>query len=113
MPRSHRRHRAAPGPHIDGLSARTRSEICHLEDTRNYLSPGCVILALGRWREYVRRPERELWREHTEGDVYGGYDGDPYEARALPDTVMRALSTPSARELRRLLARSDAVWDRR
>jgi hypothetical protein len=37
--------------------------------------------------------------------------GNPLEARALLDTVMQAVSPRSARELRRIVSRSDTVWN--
>jgi len=106
------RHRAQEtGPVIDGLSARAMSEIRHLEHTRNYLQPGDVRAAVRLWKDYVHRPERELWREHEWGNPYDECCGDPREARALLDTVLRAMSPRTARELRQIINRYDAVWN--
>ncbi|MFJ2831552.1 hypothetical protein ACIPC1_29000 [Streptomyces sp. NPDC087263] len=99
-------------PVIDGLSARALSEIFRLERTRNYLQPGDVRTALRLWKDYVRRPERQLWHDHEWGNVHWYCCGNPLEARALLDTVMRAMSSRSARELRQIISRSDAVWNR-
>ncbi|MGQ4335849.1 hypothetical protein [Streptomyces hayashii] len=99
-------------PVLDGLSARALSELHRLERTRNYLTPGDVGAAVRLWKDYVHRPERELWHDYEWGSVYADCCGDPLEARALLDTVMRALTPRSARELRRLVARSDDVWNR-
>ncbi|NBE50679.1 hypothetical protein [Streptomyces boluensis] len=110
---SRRPARDAPAqPVIDGLSARAMSEIVHLERTRNYLQSGDVRRALRLWKEYVRRPERELWHDDEFGNVYWYCCGDPFEARALLDTVTQAMSPRSAAELRRVVGRSDAVWNR-
>ncbi|MET7700875.1 hypothetical protein [Streptomyces sp. NPDC005485] len=99
-------------PAINGLSARALSEITQLERTRNYLQPGDVGAALRLWKDYVHRPERELWRDYEGGYPYSDCCGDPLEARALLDTVTRAMSPRSARELRRTIDRSDVVWNR-
>ncbi|WP_395575733.1 hypothetical protein [Streptomyces sp. BK79] len=99
-------------PVVDGLSSRALSEITRLEHTRNYLRPGDVSAALGLWRKYVHQPERDLWHDYEWGNVHWYCCGDPLKARALLDTVMRALSPRSARELRMIVNRSDAVWDR-
>lgn len=108
------RHRSRDAkPVIDGLSARAQSEISHLERARSGLNPGDVRTALRLWKDYVHRPERLLWDDHDYGDLHWDCCGDPFEARALLDTVTRALSPRSARELRRIIARSDAVWNRR
>ncbi|MDL4775816.1 MULTISPECIES: hypothetical protein [Thermomonosporaceae] len=106
-------HRARDaGPVIDGLSSRALSEIQHLEHTRNYLEPGDVSAAVRLWKDYVHRSERRLWDDYEWGDVHWYCCGDPLEARALLDIVMRAVSPRSARELRRIISRSDTVWDR-
>ncbi|WP_329416384.1 hypothetical protein OG802_32615 [Streptomyces sp. NBC_00704] len=122
MPRNRPRRAAAGASHhrassaqpvIDGLSSRALSEVHRLERTRNYLSPGDVAMALRQWKDYVRRPERELWQDfEADGGLYWDCCGDPLEARALLDTVTQALSPRTARELRRLIARSDALWNR-
>ncbi|MER6788993.1 hypothetical protein ABT330_30970 [Streptomyces sp. NPDC000658] len=120
MPRSRPRRVAAGTSHhrtsvaqpvIDGLSSRALAELRRLERTRNYLSPGGVAEAVRLWQDYVHRPERELWQDYERGYAYGDCCGDPLEARALLDTVTRALSPRTARELRRLIARSDALWN--
>jgi hypothetical protein len=98
-------------PVIDGLSLRALSEILLLERTRNYLQPGDVSAAVGLWKDYVHRPERDLWHDYEWGDEYWFCCGDPLEARALLDTVIQAISPRSARELRKIVSRSDAVWN--
>jgi hypothetical protein len=97
---------------IDGLSPRTLSEIDRLERSRNYLQPGDVSAAVRLWMDYVHRPERELWHDYEWGNVHWYCCGDPLEARALLDTVVQALSPRSARQLRQIISRSDAVWNR-
>lgn len=88
-------------------------EIRRLERTRNYLRPGDVGAALRLWRDYVHRPERELWRDYECGNPYWYCcEPNPLEARALLDTVIRATSPRNARELRRIVGRFDAVWIR-
>ncbi|MEU2728779.1 hypothetical protein ACIPEL_25320 [Streptomyces griseoviridis] len=96
---------------IDGLSSRALSEIIRLEHTRNYLWPGDVSAAVGLWKDYVHQPARTLWHDYEWGNPHGYCCGDPLEARALLDTVMRALSPRSARELRTVVKRSDAFWN--
>ena len=98
-------------PVIDGLSSRARSEIIRLERTRDHLQPGDVSAAVGLWKNYVHQPERALWQDDEWGNVHWYCCGDPLEARALLDTVMQAVSPRSARELRRIVSRSDAVWN--
>ncbi|GLP65105.1 hypothetical protein TUSST3_17250 [Streptomyces sp. TUS-ST3] len=98
-------------PVIDGLSARALSEIVRLERTRNYLGPGDVGTALRLWREYVHLPERRLWLDFEQGDTHWDCCGDPFEARALLDAAMRAMSPGNARELRRKVSRLDAFVD--
>ncbi|WP_328694661.1 hypothetical protein [Streptomyces sp. NBC_00342] len=112
------RGRAAAGDHrttgarpvIDGLSSRALSEIIELERTRNYLLPGDVSTAVALWKDYVHQPERALWHDYEWGNVHRYCCGDPLEARVLLDTVMQALSPRGARELRKVVNRSDAVW---
>lgn len=74
-------------PVIDGLSSRALCEIIRLERSRNYLQPGDISTAVGLWRDYVHQSER-----------------------ALLDTAMQALSPRSARELRKIVSRADALW---
>ncbi|WP_369182708.1 hypothetical protein [Streptomyces sp. Y1] len=107
LPR-HRTHGAQPV--IDGVSARTLSAIAHLERTRTHLQPGAVARALRLWQEYVHRPERDLWDDYEHGSAECHCCGDPLEARALLDTVHSALPPRAARELRRIIDRSDALW---
>ncbi|MFJ4910751.1 hypothetical protein ACIQCR_35060, partial [Streptomyces sp. NPDC093249] len=95
----------------DGLSSHALSEITRLEDTRNYLQPGDVSKAVSLWKNYVHQPERELWHDYEWGNVHWYCCGNPLEARALLDTVMQAMSPRSARELRKVVSRSDAVWN--
>ncbi|WP_234333709.1 hypothetical protein [Streptomyces viridochromogenes] len=108
-PASHRTTGARPV--IDGLSSRALSEIIRLEHTRNYLQPGDVSAAVGLWKDYVHQPERDLWHDYEWGNVHWYCCGNPLEARALLDTVMQAMSPRSARELRKIVSRSDAVWN--
>lgn len=104
------RHRTPDAkPVIDGLSSRALSEISRLERTRNYLQPGDVNAAVGLWRNYVHRPERQLWHDDEWGNVHRYCCDNPLEARALLDTVVQAMSHRNARELRRIITRFDAV----
>ncbi|MEU4270911.1 hypothetical protein [Streptomyces sp. NPDC026092] len=64
-------------------------------------------MALHLWKDYARRPARELWQDDERGDAHGYCCGDPLEARALLDTVIGALSPRSARELREIVSRFD------
>ncbi|MET7987701.1 hypothetical protein [Streptomyces sp. NPDC005281] len=93
------------------MSSRALSEILRLELTRNYLQPGDVGAAVRLWKNYVHRPERQLWLDYECGDVDWYCCGDPIEARSLLDTVMQAVSPRSARELRAVVDRSDGVWN--
>jgi hypothetical protein len=106
------RHRTSDAnPVIDGLSSRALSEIYRLERTRNYLQPGDVSAAVRLWKDYVRRPERELWHDYEWGNVHWYCCGNPLEARALLDAVTQALSPRTARELRQIISRCDDVWN--
>ncbi|MFF9979148.1 hypothetical protein [Streptomyces erythrochromogenes] len=87
-------------------------EIFRLEQARSRLRPGDVSAAVRLWKDYVHRPERLLWQDYEWDDVHWQCCGDPFEARALLDTVMRALSPRSARRLRAVVGRLDAVRDR-
>lgn len=66
---------------------------------------------MGLWKDYVHRPERALWHDYEWDNVHWYCCGNPLEARALLDTVMQAISPRSARELRKIVSRSDAVWN--
>ncbi|MFD7910771.1 hypothetical protein ACFV30_08575 [Streptomyces sp. NPDC059752] len=94
-------------PAIDRLSPRALSEIVRLERTRNYLQPGDIGTALRLWKDYVHRPERELWHDDEFGSVHGYCCGNPLEARALLDGVIRAMSHRGARELRKVIEELD------
>ncbi|MFF8617642.1 hypothetical protein [Streptomyces sp. NPDC015350] len=85
------------------------SEIFRLEHSRNYLRPGDVGAAVRRWKDHVHRPERHLWDDHEQGSTHWYCCGDPFEARALLDTVLQAMSPRNARQLRRVVDRLDAV----
>ncbi|GGS23084.1 hypothetical protein GCM10010252_72720 [Streptomyces aureoverticillatus] len=98
-------------PVIDGLSSRALSENVRLERTRNYLQPGDVHAAVRLWRDYVHRPERELWHDDERGNVHWYCCGNPLRARALLHTLVQAMSKQTARELRQIISRSDAVWN--
>ncbi|MFE6176182.1 hypothetical protein [Streptomyces sp. NPDC056464] len=93
------------------MSPRALSEIFRLEQTRNYLQSGDISAAVRLWKDYVHRPERELWHDYEWGNVHWYCCGNPLDARALLDGVMHALSPRTARELRRIVGRSDAVWN--
>lgn len=95
---------------IDGLSSHALSEIIRLEHTRNYLRPGDVSAAVSLWKNYVHQPARDLWHDYEWGNVHWYCCGNPFEARALLDTVMQAVSPRSARELQKIVSRSDVVW---
>ncbi|MFF6806179.1 hypothetical protein [Streptomyces sp. NPDC012616] len=96
---------------VDGLSSRALSEILGLERSRNYLKPGDVGVAVRLWKDYVHRPERQLWLDHEWGITHGDRCGDPFEARALLDVVIQAMPPRQARELRQIVSRCDAVWN--
>ncbi|MGI5339537.1 hypothetical protein ACQEVS_20170 [Streptomyces sp. CA-181903] len=97
---------------IDGFSSRALSDISRLERSRNYLRPGDVSAAMRLWKDYVHRPERRLWDDHEWGNADWYCCGDPFEARVLLDAVMQAMPPRNARELRRVVDRFDAVWNR-
>ncbi|MEV7595801.1 hypothetical protein AB0O91_00245 [Kitasatospora sp. NPDC089797] len=62
------------------------------------------------WRDHVRRSKRQQWHDHERGNVHWYCCGDPFEARALIDTVMNAMSPRGARELRKIINRLDAAY---
>lgn len=96
-------------PAVDHLSSRALSEIVRLERTRNYLQPGGISAALRLWKEYVHRPARELWHDDEFGNVHWHCCGNPFEGRALLDSVIRAMSPRGARELRKIIEPLDAI----
>lgn len=61
------------------------AEVARLEHSRNHLEPGDVVLALDRWKQYVRGPGNRLWHECEWGDVHWYCCGSPLEGRALLD----------------------------
>ena len=91
------------------MSSRALCEILRLEHTRTYLQPGDISAAMRVWKDYVHRPERRLWHDYEWDDVHWYCCGNPFEARALLDTVMQAISPRSARELRKAISRFDAL----
>ncbi|MFF6771962.1 hypothetical protein ACFY8W_00125 [Streptomyces sp. NPDC012637] len=93
---------------IDRLSPRALSEIVRLERTRNYLQPGDISTALRLWKDYVHRPERELWHDDEFGNVHWNCCGNPLEGRALLDGVMQAMSQRGARDFRKIIEELDA-----
>ncbi|MFD7921332.1 hypothetical protein ACFV3R_19155 [Streptomyces sp. NPDC059740] len=95
-------------PVIDSLSPRALSEVVHLERTRNYLQQGDISTALRLWKDYVHRPERELWHDDEFGNVHWYCCGNPLEGRALLDGVIQAMSQRGARELRKIIEELDA-----
>ncbi|MGQ5652055.1 hypothetical protein ACUJ8H_18625 [Streptomyces sp. EKR5.2] len=98
---------------VDGLSQRALSEITRLEHTWNHLQPGDVTRAVRVWGAYVKLPVRRLWLDHESGDVHWYCCEDPLEARALLEIVLHAVSPRSARELRVVVGRYDAMWNTR
>ncbi|GAA1522210.1 hypothetical protein GCM10009730_32660 [Streptomyces albidochromogenes] len=115
LPRRYRSQNTRPV--IDGLSPRVLSEIVRLERTRNYLYPGDVSKAVGLWRDFVHRPERDLWRDydrlwHDDDWLYLEWVccGSPLEARVLLDMVMQALSPRGAHELQKIISNLDTCW---
>ncbi|MER5941640.1 hypothetical protein ABT121_30485 [Streptomyces sp. NPDC001928] len=91
------------------MSSRALAEVRRLERSRNHLQPGAVSAAIHLWKEYVHLPERQQWHDYEWGNVHWYCCGNPFEARALLDAVMQAISPRSARELRRIVSRIDAV----
>ncbi|WP_406865089.1 hypothetical protein ABZO31_33460 [Streptomyces sp. HUAS MG47] len=67
--------------------------------------------AVRLWMDDVHRPERRLWDDYEWGNAHWYCCGDPLEARVLLGAVMQAMSPRTARELRRIVHRSDAGWD--
>ncbi|RZD65885.1 hypothetical protein C0Q58_06990 [Streptomyces albidoflavus] len=107
LPRPRRPYEKSPV--IDGLPAGTLAELARLERTRNYLWPGAVSEALRTWAAHVRLPRGRTWPHQQDGPCY--CCPDPWESRELLDRVARALSRRAARELRRVLAGHDQLWD--
>ncbi|MFB6615563.1 hypothetical protein ACIGFK_37230 [Streptomyces sp. NPDC085524] len=84
-------------------------EVFRLELTRNHLNAGDVMLALHRWQQFVRSPDLRMWDECDRGSVHWYCCGNPLEGRRLLDAVVQALSPRSARELRAVIDKSDAL----
>ncbi|MEU0788124.1 hypothetical protein ABZ341_42165 [Streptomyces sp. NPDC006173] len=93
---------------MDSLSSRALSEIVRIERTRNYLQPGDISAALRGWKDYVHRPEGELWHDDEFGNVHWYCCGNPLEGRALLDGVLQAMSQRGARELRGVIEALDS-----
>ncbi|MGW0798117.1 hypothetical protein [Streptomyces sp. NPDC002692] len=106
IPDWHQSQRSRPG--IGRLSPRALSEIVRVERTRNYLQPGDIGTALRLWKDYVHRPERELWYDDEFGNVHWYCCGNPLEGRALLDGVIQAMSHRGARDLRKIIEELDA-----
>ncbi|WP_436739119.1 hypothetical protein [Streptomyces sp. BBFR102] len=94
---------------IDGLSGGTLAEVARLERTRSQLWPGSVAEAVRAWAGHVRLPRGRTWPHAEYAPCY--CCPDPWESRALLDRVAHALSRRGARELRRVVARHDQLWD--
>lgn len=60
------------------------------------------------WKAYVHQSERELWHDDEFGNVHWYCCGNPLEGRALLDSVIRAMSSRGARELRKIIEELDA-----
>ena len=95
-------------PSINGLPLYLVAAIYRLENTKNYLDPGEVSLAIRHWSGFVRSPSRRAWWEESSCGVRECFP-DPYEARALLEAVAYGLSQRHAREFRRYLAALDAL----
>ncbi|WP_228562557.1 hypothetical protein [Catenulispora rubra] len=68
-----------------------------------------VAAALRIWRGFVRWRYRRLWVD-TDGCGIFECCGSPWEAREILERVMTSMSERSARELRRLVDRLDAMY---
>ncbi|MFF0549658.1 hypothetical protein ACFYUL_11920 [Streptomyces sp. NPDC004311] len=88
------------------------SEIARLERTRNYLDPGETGWAVRIWTDHVHRSARELWHHYEHGDVHDYCCGNPLQARAVLDTVLRVMSLRGAGEFRKVIAHLDGQLDR-
>ncbi|MFE7117093.1 hypothetical protein ACFU99_16945 [Streptomyces sp. NPDC057654] len=93
------------------------SEADRLERIRNYLYPGDISEAVSLWEEFVRRPDRELWRDyddlwHHNDSLYLSWYccGNPLESRLLLETVVQAMSLRGAREFQKIIDKLDAFW---
>ncbi|MFI0968442.1 hypothetical protein ACH4S8_45025 [Streptomyces sp. NPDC021080] len=64
------------------------------------------------WKDYVHQPEHQLWQDYEYGNVHWDCCGNLFEARALLDVVMQAMTLRNARKLRQLVSQSDAVLNR-
>ncbi|NEC15409.1 hypothetical protein G3I34_24690 [Streptomyces sp. SID8014] len=107
LPRPRRPYEKSPV--IDGLSGGTSAEVARLERSRNYLWPGAVAEAVRAWAGHVRLPRGRTWPHAGCAPCY--CCPDPWESRESLDRVARALSRRGARELRRVVARHDQLWD--
>lgn len=63
------------------------------------------------WKDYVHRPERQLWHDYELGNALWYCCGNPLEACVLLDAVMQTMSPRNARELRQVVSRIVAVWN--
>lgn len=88
---------------VDGVSARTVSEIQLIERSR--LGPGAVARALAEWKRAVRTPA--MLREATLCPCC-----DAREARDLLDRALSLLGPRARRDLWRKLKPLDERWER-
>ena len=91
---------------VRGASSRLLADIRRLEESRPDLWPTAVESSLRLWTEYIRNPYRHLLDLDSEdGCGIYGCCGNPLEARHLLRKVVSALPAPTAKELRRFVAK--------
>lgn len=91
---------------VTGLSQRTCAALQRLE--RRRLGPGTVAQAIATYQRFVRRPGRTLYLPFHECPCC-----DPVYARDILQQALSALPQASARDLRLLVARLDAEFERK
>ena len=92
---------------VRGMSSRLLADIRRLEESRPDLWPCAIESSLRLWTGYLRNPYRHLLDLDSDANC-GVYEccGNPLEARHLLSKVMSALPGPSAKELRRFVAKT-------
>lgn len=104
--RQKRRNESRKFSQITGVGQRTCAAVKRLESAR--LGPGAVAEAIATYERFLRRPGRLLYLPWHECPCC-----DPVYARDVLQAMLGALPSTVGRDLRSLVARLDAEFERR
>jgi hypothetical protein len=99
--------RQVPACSIDGISARGRAVIAHLE--HNQLWPGAAYAAVDAWSRLLRDPYHRLVDPSYGCPVFACCP-DPDEVRRIIRMILSALPKRDARALRARIGDPDEDW---